>query len=509
MKAHRRGHVPREWPWSRRKRFARTRDALTVIVPVQGEKKEDEEALKKLLGEVGDDVQHNPHLRFDGLGMPHFLSWSFLPGERDERGAEGPPRLVFEANFHGLTEQFLEEFYLKLGETLKEQIYRRCGSRTWSDQEGFKDFFLDSARKTELLFESYRGLSASKIDNDDKVHWFFHKLLARDRTLGAEQGTPEEGSEDDRIERLVQASHRRAQEAIQAPGGEGRHLLDFSADQESRFERLKKRRAVRIALFVPILPVVGMVLGLLAYEVLRTALSDRKERRMSGAPRPEPEADAKAKAREEQLARIQHREDYQAQNHLTLYVELKTGLLRHLYLRLTLFMWNYLAKNWFTEGSLAGIEGIHFARWVILDNGWQWWPAPTKQGRPRRLSILRKRHSLLFLSNYDGSWEPYLDSFIDRASLGLTSIWCNTEGFPKTRLRWNTSGKFPYVTLVMGAQREEEFKQWARQHQLLTTLWYSRHPDKSVSNIRRSREIRSLCGVELDPRERMIWLQRL
>jgi hypothetical protein len=48
---------------------------------------------------------------------------------------------------------------------------------------------------------------------------------------------------------------------------------------------------------------------------------------------------------------------------------------------------------------------IHFARWVIL---------------PRT-------DKLLFLSNYDGGWERYLEDFIARAHAGLTAIWSNTR----------------------------------------------------------------------------------
>ena len=39
---------------------------------------------------------------------------------------------------------------------------------------------------------------------------------------------------------------------------------------------------------------------------------------------------------------------------------------------------------------------------------------------------------LLFLSNYGGSWESYLEDFITKAHSGLTGIWSNTVGFPKT-----------------------------------------------------------------------------
>jgi hypothetical protein len=499
--------VPRVGPRSDRRRFFRTQDALTAIVPIQCEP-EEREALERLLEAVGDDVRHNRHLRFDALQLPHFLSWSFLPGTCDEVGRVGPPRLVFEANYCGPTEAFLEELYQVLGRPLWQHIYQRCGSRAWDGAQAFKDYFRDHAWKPALFYRSYPGLTARTIANDTAVHWFLHECLTRE-PLPEPPGELLDGrSEDARIDLLVTECQRRVEQAIQARKQQALPPLEFGADRVSKLERLKKRRVFRWLMVIPILPVAGVALALLAYEVLRTAVLDWRARLRQEPPAPAqpPPLDARAERLRE---RIQAREDRQEQNHLTLYVQLKMGLLRRLTLRLVLFGWNYLAKTWFTEGTLAGIEGIHFARWVLVDDGWKWWPPPNKDGRPRRLSFLRKRRGLLFLSNYDGSWEAYLDNFIDRASLGLTTIWCNTQGFPKTRLHWNATGRFPYVSISMGAQREEEFKHWVRQHQLPTTVWYSRHPDQSVSNIRRNRDIRSLSTAGLDPRRRRTWLQWL
>ncbi len=66
---------------------------------------------------------------------------------------------------------------------------------------------------------------------------------------------------------------------------------------------------------------------------------------------------------------------------------------------------------------------------------------------------------LLFLTNYDGSWENYLDDFIDKAALGLTGIWSNTLNFPRTRF------------LVLGGARDEKrFKAIARKTQAYTNV---------------------------------------
>jgi hypothetical protein len=59
---------------------------------------------------------------------------------------------------------------------------------------------------------------------------------------------------------------------------------------------------------------------------------------------------------------------------------------------------------------LSDIGTIHFARWVTVPGS----------------------RDLLFLSNYDASWESYLEDFITRAHTGLTGVWSNSIGFPRS-----------------------------------------------------------------------------
>jgi len=40
---------------------------------------------------------------------------------------------------------------------------------------------------------------------------------------------------------------------------------------------------------------------------------------------------------------------------------------------------------------------------------------------------------MVFQSNYDGSWESYLEDFITRAHAGQTAAWSNGVGFPKSK----------------------------------------------------------------------------
>ncbi len=158
-------------------------------------------------------------------------------------------------------------------------------------------------------------------------------------------------------------------------------------------------------------------------------------------------------------------EDHRVQNHLASLTVVKAGLFRRLTLRSVLWAVNLLARV-STHGSLSGIPSIHYAHWALVDGG-------------RRL---------LFLSNFDGSWESYLDDFIDKAASGLTAVWSNTEGFPRTRF------------LVKGGARDGvAFKAFARSQQTPSALWYSAYPDLTVAQIDRQSLLRE--GLASKPPE--------
>src|SRR5262249_46983371 len=126
------------------------------------------------------------------------------------------------------------------------------------------------------------------------------------------------------------------------------------------------------------------------------------------------------------------------------------------------------------KGQLAGIPSIHFARWLIVDD--------------RRL---------LFLSNYGGSWENYLNDFIDKAHGGLTAVWSNTGGFPRSKFLFGE-----------GATQERMFKVYARNSQLETLVWYQAYPNLTTINIENNTRItEGLVNPNSEDEQR--WLARL
>ncbi len=168
-------------------------------------------------------------------------------------------------------------------------------------------------------------------------------------------------------------------------------------------------------------------------------------------------------------------EDYGISNHFASITEIRPGMFRLNLTRFVLFAIHWLAIFKENQGQLSGIPSIHFARWTILENKY-----------------------LLFLSNFDGSWESYLNDFIDKGHTGLTGVWSNTLGFPPTE-----------GLLNKGATYEEQFKVYARNSQFPTLAWYRAYPDLSTRNIENNTRIREGLHATMSTEEEKRWRIRL
>jgi hypothetical protein len=149
-------------------------------------------------------------------------------------------------------------------------------------------------------------------------------------------------------------------------------------------------------------------------------------------------------------------EDQIVQNHLASMVLVKPGTVRSIIIHASLYLLHLYVPLENYDGYLGAMRTIHFAHWTLIGNG----------GR------------LLFFSNFDGSWQSYLDDFVDKAAVGLTLAWGNCVGFP------------PTTDLVRGgAAHGTQFKAWARQSQTQSLLWYSAYRYLTVNQILRNAAI--------------------
>ena len=166
-------------------------------------------------------------------------------------------------------------------------------------------------------------------------------------------------------------------------------------------------------------------------------------------------------------------ENRAAQNHMISITQRKPGALRLLTLRLSFWLIGVLAAKSFRPGYLGGIGSIHFARWLTVPGG----------------------PDLVFLSNYGGSWESYLEDFITLAHEGLTAIWSNTMGFPRAQNLFQR-----------GATDGARFKRFARRSMVPTRFWYSAYPDLTTAAIRTNAQIRRGASGAMTEDEAVRWL---
>jgi hypothetical protein len=178
-----------------------------------------------------------------------------------------------------------------------------------------------------------------------------------------------------------------------------------------------------------------------------------------------------------EFAAISASEDHGMQNALSHVVPVRAGLGRLAVLKSAHAYIAAVAKNHFAYvGNLGGIPTIHFAKWLLIDEG----------------------SRLLFFSNYDGSWESYLGDFIDQAADGLNVAWSCTRQYPKTKM-----------LAFEGAKDEETFKAWGRDCQMPTQVFYSAYPDLSIQAINNNTWIRYRLHQEASAGGLETWFRRL
>jgi hypothetical protein len=147
------------------------------------------------------------------------------------------------------------------------------------------------------------------------------------------------------------------------------------------------------------------------------------------------------------------REDVVAQNQLTLITAVRPGQLDRV--RAVMAAIDSYSRRLAPPGSLIGISTIHFVRWVLIDEG-------------RRLMLL---------SDYDGSWENYIDEFAEMILSGLDAIWETSYGYPPD-----------------GARDLPALKRFLRSHQVASDVFFSAYPEETVLNIASDRAFACACS---------------
>ena len=121
-----------------------------------------------------------------------------------------------------------------------------------------------------------------------------------------------------------------------------------------------------------------------------------------------------------------------------------------------------------TLGGLLGLSFIHFARWVLIRR--DQWP---DFGQPRE----RLQHDyMLFCSNFNGTWDQYIDAFSDALPSGLD-------------LLWYTSVKYPHSIPI------SPFKNYIRANQIDTDYYYNATPGAAQKDIKAALKLRNAVAA--------------
>lgn len=134
------------------------------------------------------------------------------------------------------------------------------------------------------------------------------------------------------------------------------------------------------------------------------------------------------------------------------------------------------------DSPLSRMGSTHFARFVMLHD-------LVYQGPPQVRDSLQSAY-LIFVANFDGDLEPYLDSMLDLMADEAEQVWGLCVGCP-------------------AASDREAFLAYLLHNQVDTTFFVSAYPDATVQDVQTSLDVRrrvaafAIAAQRQDPEELM------
>ncbi|MEA2564971.1 MAG: hypothetical protein QOD49_148 [Actinomycetota bacterium] len=127
-------------------------------------------------------------------------------------------------------------------------------------------------------------------------------------------------------------------------------------------------------------------------------------------------------------------------------------------------------------GTLRRLSFIHYARWTIIDR-----LPPKGSPAPRE----RLNHSYLFFeSNFNGTWDQYIDAFAAVVPSRMRVIWGSSFGFP---------GPLP----------TGPFKEYIRRNEFVANHYYTAYPEATTTMVLSSLELEARLREFIDRSARM------
>jgi hypothetical protein len=330
-----------------------THTVMTFVTRVRPGKKS---ALSALLDTIGNDPETNPYVPFRKLKLLHFASL-VLHDSHQEYGYG--PYLVFENNFDGPLEPFLEDLYAQAQNGL-HQIYSCCEDYTVTnaaDRQALLAFLKSHVVLPNAYHIGNTGRSAERILQEQRLGDAL-EMCADGLLQDGKPRSPKELCEA--LKSFVNASPEFARMPAVGP-------------RQTFLERfLPWGKIVLVALIAALIlfnagalawkgfpwVLIGLLVLAGAYLIRLRMLESTDSEKLDGA-------------NPNNLKQLVEKEDHthSVQNHMASITIVKPGWLRRVTLWAVLWAVNLLARAQATHGELGGIPSIHFAHWSMIDGG--------------------------------------------------------------------------------------------------------------------------------------------
>ena len=422
--------------------------ALTVIRPLKEARADTEHQLRALLDNFAGNLKDNAQLEFHKMTTVHYAAWLVL-----KPVGKHPARLVLETNYDGTLDEHLNELVEHSAPAL-DRIYDFCadypgGAVDPNQRDKIVNYLLDGQTPTSAYFVGFPNRSVKDIRT---AIWEYYEAKNLLEDLGRAGRAPEQIQTE-----LI--SHFRTLPIDRRP-------QPFKVTQRSlKWHVAFILTAVTLVLLLPVAIGlylkhwwIGLLLSLAPFvyvAVLLLLIRGYEIAEQLSEPPDDP---------------TNHADDFDYinvgfQNHFCTFVTVKPGWFRWFVFRQVLLLGNFLNSQVFILSKLNHMDTVHFARWTMIDGDRQ----------------------MVFLGNFDGSWNGYLNDFADQA-WGVNLVWGNTLGFPPTRF-----------LIRDGCKDLEAFEQQVLTHFVPAPVFYSAYDNVSVNNLGRYLEFHDYLARAIAP----------
>jgi len=429
---------------------------LTVLAPVRRDQVSAlQDLLERLAGELPPCVPSKkiPSIDFAAMGTIHFARWLVLEESKDAEGKPTPPQLVLSLIHDGPRQNFVRSWVENSGKLLHE-IYRHCENAP--EHEELEAYLLQHVNEPAAFFVSARWRPAQMVKDEQALR------LRLENQIDALRETGNLGSDPSAI-------HARLRKAISAS-----ELFRWALEPAPKPGLAYKISHYGLLAAVAVLGLVTLPFTIPVILILLVCIRVSEIRQQKGAVPKRGPTVKEASAVAEKVERLLKYSGFFVQNQLSLVSTVKPGRLRWLVLRIVILYLKFRMAYIDVAGKLDGLPSVHFAHWNLIDGG-------------RRL---------LFLSNYDGTWEAYLGDFVDFAHMGLNAIWSNTVDYPPTK--W---------LVLEGASSAQRMAAYVGSQQVYCPLWWAAYPSLTVLNVENDAQMREGLAVTQPP-DAAAWLMR-